>query len=67
MDNRFSLVKRGTSKYVEWLGINENPYTTYDTNFVIQSGSGWATAKMYGYHLLSLINEINSKGTSLAS
>ena len=40
VDPRFSLVKRGTAPYVEWLGIQENP------NHV-----GWATAKNYGYSI----------------
>ncbi len=40
VDPRFNLVKRGTARYVEWLGINENPY-----------GVGWATAKNYGYSI----------------
>ena len=38
VDPRFSLVTRGSAPYVEWLGIQENPY-----------GKGWATAKNYGY------------------
>lgn len=40
VDGRFNLVTRGTAPYVEWLGINENPY-----------GKGWATALRYGYSL----------------
>ena len=40
VDSRFSYVTRGYAPYVEWLGINENPY-----------GKGWATAKNYGYSL----------------
>lgn len=40
VDPRFGLVKRGTAPYVEWLGIQENPY-----------GKGWATAKNYGYSI----------------
>lgn len=42
VDNRFSYVKRGTAPYVEWLGIQENPY-----------GTGWASAKNYGYTILN--------------
>lgn len=38
VDPRFSYVTRGTAPYVEWLGIQENPY-----------GTGWASAKNYGY------------------
>ena len=40
VDNRFSYVSRGCAPYVEWLGIQENPY-----------GKGWASAKNYGYSL----------------
>ena len=47
VDKRFGYVTRGCSPYVEWLGINENPY-----------GKGWATAKNYGY---SIVNDYISK------
>ena len=47
VDPRFSYVTRGTALYVEWLGINENPY-----------GKGWAVALRYGY---SLRNDYISK------
>lgn len=40
VDPRFSLVSRGTARYVEWLGIKENP-----------NGKGWASATGYGYSL----------------
>lgn len=40
VDPRFNLVTRGTAPYVEWLGIQENPY-----------GVGWATSKNYGYSI----------------
>ncbi len=40
VDPRFSMVKRGTAPYVEWLGIQENP-----------NGYGWASDKNYGYSL----------------
>lgn len=43
VDSRFKYVKRGTAPYVEWLGIQENPY-----------GKGWATAKNYGYNIVNL-------------
>lgn len=43
VDSRFKYVKRGTASYVEWLGIQENPY-----------GKGWATAKNYGYNIVNL-------------
>ena len=41
VDPRFDLVTRGTAPYVEWLGIQENPY-----------GKGWASAKNYGYSIM---------------
>ena len=43
VDSRFQYVRRGTAPYVEWLGIQENPY-----------GKGWATAKNYGYNIVNL-------------
>ncbi len=47
VDPRFSLVTRNTAPYIEWLGIQENPY-----------GKGWATAQGYGY---SIINDYMRK------
>ena len=47
VDPRFRLVKRGSAKYVEWLGQKENP-----------NGYGWATAEDYGYKILRLIKEL---------
>ena len=41
VDPRFQFVKRGTAKYVEWLGQKENP-----------NGYGWATDKNYGYSIV---------------
>ena len=46
VDPRFQLVKRGSAKYVEWLGQKENP-----------NGYGWATAEDYGYKILRLLKE----------
>ena len=40
VDPRFAYVTRESAPYVEWLGIQENPY-----------GSGWAAADNYGYTL----------------
>ncbi len=51
VDPRFEYVKRGTCKYVEWLGIQENPNTVFAADGTILSGCGWATAKNYGYIL----------------
>lgn len=50
IDERFDLVTRETAPYVEWLGIQENPY-----------GCGWAAAEEYGYRIRALIAEL--KGT----
>lgn len=47
VDPRFHYVKRGTTPYVEWLGIHENPY-----------GGGWAAALNYGG---SIINDYIAK------
>lgn len=47
VDPRFSLVKRGVAKYVEWLGQKENP-----------EGRGWATGVNYGYNILRIYNEL---------
>lgn len=49
VDPRFKYVTRGTCKYVEWLGINENP------NHV-----GWATAVGYGTNIVERINTLKS-------
>lgn len=40
VDPRFIYVKREAAPYVEWLGINENPY-----------GTGWAATSNYGFTL----------------
>jgi len=40
VDPRFSYVTRESAPYLEWLGIQENPY-----------GKGWATGKNYGYNI----------------
>lgn len=42
VDPRFHYVKRGTTPYVEWLGIHENPY-----------GGGWAAAVNYGSSIIN--------------
>lgn len=50
VDERFDLVLRESAPYVEWLGIQENPY-----------GGGWAAGENYGYKLRNLLAEL--KGT----
>lgn len=50
VDSRFNLVKRGSAKYVEWLGIKENP-----------NGYGWATSKSYGHDIVSMVNTLLKK------
>lgn len=42
VDPRFSYVSRGTTPYVEWLGIKENPL-----------GGGWAASEQYGSSIVS--------------
>ena len=49
VDNRFQYVTRESAPYMEWLGIQENPY-----------GGGWAAGRSYGYKLRSLL--ANLKG-----
>ena len=49
VDSRFKYVSRGTAPYVEWLGIQENPYH-----------KGWATAKNYGYDIVGMINNLKT-------
>lgn len=50
IDERFDLVSRETAPYVEWLGIQENPY-----------GGGWAAAQDYGYKIRALIGEMKKE------
>ena len=47
VDPRFTYVTRGTCKYVEWLGIYDNPY-----------GGGWAATPGYGYSIVKMIKNI---------
>lgn len=47
IDPRFKLVNRGCAKYVQWLGVKENP-----------QGYGWASSQGYGVKLMKLINQI---------
>ncbi|MBX7307592.1 N-acetylmuramoyl-L-alanine amidase [Clostridium chauvoei] len=47
VDTRFGYVERGCAKYVEHLGIKENP-----------KGKGWAVAQSYGYSILRIVNEL---------
>ena len=48
-DPRFNLVTRNSAPYVEWLGIQENPY-----------GKGWASGKNYGYDIVDMISRLKS-------
>lgn len=41
VDPRYSLVEKGSAKYVQWLGIQENP-----------SGKGWASETNYGISIV---------------
>jgi hypothetical protein len=48
VDPRFHLVKRGSAKYVEWLGYEDNP-----------NGTGWAwPGKGYGYSIVGILKGI---------
>lgn len=48
VDPRFNLVKRGSAKYVEWLGASDNP-----------NGTGWAwPGKGYGGDILKILEGI---------
>ena len=44
VDPRFSYVSKGSAPYVEYLGAQENP-----------NGTGWATARNYGYDILAMM------------
>ena len=46
VDSRFDMVTRGSAPYVEWLGIQENPY-----------GGGWAAGAGYGEKLTKLLDD----------
>ena len=47
VDERFDYVTRETAPYVEWLGIQENPY-----------GGGWAAGKDYGSKLRKILSSV---------
>ena len=47
VDERFKYVKRGTSPYFEWLGIQENPKKV-----------GWAAGAGYGNKIITILNNI---------
>lgn len=47
VDPRFQYVERGCAKYVEWLGIQENP-----------KGKGWAAGSGYGSKILNILEAI---------
>ena len=49
VDERFDYVTRETAPYVEWLGIQENPY-----------GGGWAAGKDYGSKLRKILTDLKS-------
>lgn len=52
VDPRFKYVERGSAKYVEWLGIQENP-----------NHKGWAAGADYGEKILTVLKAINKKET----
>lgn len=47
VDPRFQYVSRGCAKYVEYLGIKENP-----------KGAGWASGAGYGGKILAILKDI---------
>ena len=47
VDPRFKYVKKGSAKYVEWLGQKENP-----------EGYGWAVSTNYGISIVQMIEKI---------
>lgn len=53
VDPRFKYVERGCAKYVEYLGIKENP-----------KGKGWASGAGYGAKILTILKGILGSGNS---
>lgn len=53
VDPRFKYVARGSSPYVEWLGIQENP-----------QGKGWAAGAGYGKKILTILKNMIGDGGS---
>ena len=49
VDPRWGNWLRKKAPYVEWLGINENPYKV-----------GWATGKKYGYSIRKMISDLQA-------
>jgi N-acetylmuramoyl-L-alanine amidase len=56
VDPRYKLVTKGCAPYVEWLGINANPY-----------GAGWAPSETYGYDIVNMINKMKAIVTEQAA
>ena len=46
VDPRFSLVRKGSAPYIQWLGIQENP-----------NGAGWASSAGYGCDIVSMMQK----------
>lgn len=55
IDPRFKYVARGSAKFVEWLGIKENPL-----------GRGWASAAGYGDKILAILKGVRSTNVETA-
>lgn len=53
VDPRFMYVARGSSPYVDWLGIQENP-----------QGKGWAAEAGYGAKILTILKNMIGDGGS---
>ena len=54
VDERFDYVAKGSSPYIEWLGIQENPYR-----------KGWASGKNYGFNLIKVMKELSAQNSTL--
>ena len=46
VDPRFSLVRKGSAPYIQWLGIQENP-----------NSAGWASSAGYGCNIVSMMQK----------
>ena len=55
IDPRFKYVARGSAKFIEWLGIKENPL-----------GRGWASAAGYGDKILAILKDVRSTNVETA-
>lgn len=61
VDPRFKYVIRGSAEYVEYLGIPDNPLTTYyeEKPDKIKNGVGWASRKGYGKLITDMLKDVS--------